>query len=392
MDVNRKDALAAVRVARKGVSSRPGIPALTGVKVTASGGMITLEATDLEVSVRTSFAGPGEYQALVPSKLLSDALSGSKSERVPFEPSSAGLEAVLRGEVSAGPESSFRVGSATIRRLPLDDFPNLVADGPTTAVDLEAFAGAVSAVLPAVSGDEARPALTGILLETGPDGMTVVGCDSYRLHVSELPSTHYPVEGRWIVPGRALKALLGIAGKKTAGRTIALELGTSDVAFTIDETTLRSRTIDGEYPNYRQLMPDNDATERIRHDGIETTQRNYGRLEVDPITFAAVVSEVGMVCRDTTPIRLSLNGTVELYGSSPDLGSAHAIVTDATWIGEGTADAPMVVAFNPTYFADAVSSVGATVCYVRDGLKPLVAVGPGGSALIMPVRLPAAVS
>ena len=371
MDVDRKEALAAVRTVRKGVSSRPGIPALTGIKITAERGRITLEATDLEVSVRIGSPYPSfrssdwgteeSWAALVPAKLLSEALSGSKSERVPFGPSDYG----------------FMAGSANIRTLPLEDFPNLPESvEPGAFLPLERFCTAAAAVLPACSRDEARPVLTGMLFETGPDGMTLFGTDSYRLHTSELEGFRLPA-GKWIVPARSVKAFLAIVGRKTAGRTFALELGTSDVAFTVDETTLRSRIIEGEYPNYRQLLPD-----------VETVKTDYARLEVNPVTFAGAVLEVGSVCgRDARVVRMSLNGSVELDASSPDLGSAHVTVSDATWNGEDFA-----VAFNPDYFADAITAVGATVLNVRDGLKPLVAVGPGGTALVMPVRLPAVAS
>ena len=376
--VDRKAAVAALQRIGKGVSTRPGIPALTGVKMTADAGRITLEGTDLEMHVRAviDFDGPWEsWAALVPAKLLTAALKASSAERVTFGPADIGPASGVAGAATA----AFRAADATLRCLPIEDWPTL--EMPTGAVNLapQGYRAAVLAVLPAVSSDEARPVLTGMLHESDGSTLTLVGTDSYRLHVSELPSLTGETY-KAVIPGRALKAIAGMIGKRMS-EPIGFRAGDSVAVWHLpDGTSVSCRLIEGEYPNYRQLMPDVDPT-------ADGTPRNadYGRLTFEPGPMLEAIAAAGAVCRDTTPLRLELNGRVDVSGSSPDLGTTLVTVGGATWTGED-----VVTGFNPVYLGDAIRSVGASTLYVRDGLKPAVAVGPDGTALVMPVRLAAA--
>ena len=312
----------------------------------------------------------------MPAKLLTAALKASSAERVTFGPADIGPAS----GVAVAATAAFRAADATLRCLPIEDWPTL--EMPTGAVNLapQGYRAAVLAVLPAVSSDEGRPVLTGMLHESG-FALTLAGTDSYRLHVSELACAFARGETfKAVIPGRALKAIAGMIGKKMS-EPIGFRAGDSVAVWHLpDGTSVSCRLIEGEYPNYRQLLPDVDAT-------ADGTPRNaaYGRLTFEPGPMLEAIAAAGAVCRDTTPLRLELNGRVDVSGSSPDLGTTLVTVDGATWTGED-----VVTAFNPVYLGDAIRSVGASTLYVRDGLKPAVAVGPDGTALVMPVRLAAA--
>ena len=131
---------------------------------------------------------------------------------------------------------------------------------------------------------------------------------------------------------------------------------------------------EGEFPNYRQLLPD----------------QHESRMTVSRQQLLDAVRRVGLLARDTTPVRLEFNALgVRLSSSSPDLGQAVETV-EARYEGED-----LTVAFNPQYLADGLNAaVGDTVRLdVRDGLKPGVVRGDGDefTYLVMPVRLPAPV-
>ena len=146
------------------------------------------------------------------------------------------------------------------------------------------------------------------------------------------------------------------------------------MSFRSGGLTITSRLIEGEFPNYRQLLPDTHES----------------RLTVSRQQLLDAVRRVGLLARDTTPVRMEFNALgVKLSSSSPDLGQAVETV-EARYEGED-----LTVAFNPQYLIDGLTAaVGESIqLEVRDGLKPGVVHGEsdGFIYLVMPVRLPAAV-
>jgi DNA polymerase-3 subunit beta len=360
-----RDALSdALQTVQRGVSSRPGIPALTGVLLEAEeGGSLTLTTTDLEVSARLGVDvhvnEPGV--ALVPARLLADTVKSLSDAPVEFETDMS--QAQLRCAAYEG----------TLRLLPAEDFPSLQTPGGTRVeAAAAAFAEAVSQAGRAASRDEARPVLTGVLVEVSREGCVLVATDSYRLAVRDLVATA-DGEGRAIVPERAL-AEAGRAAASDEKGMVEVLLDDAQISFRAGGLTLTSRLIEGEFPNYRQLLPD----------------AHESRLTVSRQQLLDAVRRVGLLARDTTPVRLEFNALgVKLSSSSPDLGQAVETV-EARYEGED-----LTVAFNPQYLADGLTAAtGETIRLdVRDGLKPGVVRGDGDefTYLVMPVRLPAAV-
>ncbi len=361
-----RDALSeALQTVQRGVSSRPGIPALTGVLLEAvDGGTLTLTTTDLEVSARlavdVAVSEPGV--ALVPARLLADTVKSLSNAPVDFEADQS--QARIRCAAYEG----------SLRLLPAEDFPGLQEPGGTHVVaDAGAFAEAVGQIARAASRDEARPVLTGVLVEVSREGCMLVATDSYRLAVRELVATA-DAEAKAIVPERALSEAGRAAATDEKG-TVQILVDESQVSFRAGGLTLTSRLIEGEFPNYRQLLPE----------GHES------RLTVSRQQLLEAVTRVGLMARDSTPVRLEFNALgVKLSSSSPDLGQAVETV-EARYEGED-----LTVAFSPQYLRDGLSAaVGESVRLdVRDGLKPGVVHGEGDefTYLVMPVRLPAAVS
>ena len=357
-----RDALSeALQIVQRGVSSRPGIPALTGVFMeAASGGGLTLTTTDLEVSARLSIDVQVQEEgiALVPARLLGDTVKSLTDAPVEFESDQA--QARIRCAAYEG----------ALRLLPAEDFPSLQPpSGTRVVVEAPKFAEAVGQVGRAASHDEARPVLTGVLLEISREGVTLVSTDSYRLAVRELVATAAG-EARAIVPERAM-AEAGRAAAAVEKGEVELFVDESQVSFQVGGLTLTSRLIEGEFPNYRQLLP--EAYE--------------SRLTVSRQHLLDAVRRVGLLARDTSPVRLEFNALgVKLSSSSPDLGQAVEAV-EARYEGED-----VTAAFNPGYLADGLAAAtGETVrLEVRDGLKPGIVRGETDdfTYLVMPVRLP----
>jgi DNA polymerase III subunit beta len=361
-----RDALSeALQIVQRGVSSRPGIPALTGVLLEAAdGGDLTLTTTDLEVSARLSIAvqvsEPG--QVLVPARLFTDTVKSLSNAPVEFDADRG--QAHIRCAAFEG----------SLRLLSVEDFPTLQApSGIRVTVEAGTFAEAVAQVGKAASRDEARPVLTGVLLEISREGVTMVATDSYRLAVRDLIATAQG-EAKAIVPERAVTEAGRAAASEEKGG-IELIVDDAQVSVRVGTLTLTSRLIEGEFPNYRQLLPE----------GYEN------RLTISRQQLMDAVRRVGLLARDTTPVRLEFNALgVKLSSSSPDVGQAVEAV-EARYEGED-----MTVAFNPGYLADGLAVTGgeSVRLEVRDGLKPGIVRGESDefTYLVMPVRLPAPVA
>jgi DNA polymerase-3 subunit beta len=208
-----------------------------------------------------------------------------------------------------------------------------------------------------------------VLLEVSREGITFVSTDSYRLAVRDLVATA-ATEGKAIVPERALSEA-GRAAQALEKGDIEIFVDESQVSFQIAGFTLTSRLIEGEFPNYRQLLP--EAYE--------------SRLTVSRQQLTDAVRRVGLLARDTSPVRMEFNALgVKLSSQSPDLGQAVETV-EARYEGED-----ITAAFNPHYLADGLAAASGETVHleVRDGLKPGIVRGESDdfTYLVMPVRLP----
>ena len=354
----------ALQTVQRGVSTRPGIPALTGVLMTVGEGELALTTTDLEVTteVRVPVDVREDGTALVPARLLADMVKAQAPDAVDFE--TDGSQAKV----------SCRSFEGTLRCLAAEDFPAVRdVDGVKVTAEAAAFAEAVSQVARAASRDEARPVLTGVLIEANREGLTLVATDSYRLAVRELQATG-DGEARALVPERALAEAGRAAGGEEKSQ-VELVIGEAQTAFRVGTLRMTSRLIEGEFPNFRQLLP----------------EPGQNRLATGRVDLLEAVRRVGLLARESSPVRLELNALgVRLSSSSPDLGGAVEAV-EGTYEGD-----ELTVAFNPTYLGDGLSASSAdrVTVELRDGLKPALIKGQGEDAytyLVMPVRLPAPV-
>jgi DNA polymerase-3 subunit beta len=270
-------------------------------------------------------------------------------------------------------QGKILAGSAafTLRVLPHEDFPALptLDDATTGVLDAKQFLLAVTQVVRAASHDEARPILTGVLVEIAEGKLTMVATDSYRLAVRTLPWSGTIAEPiRRVIPGRALAEAARAADSESEVR---LSLSETQAGVEAGGRRLTTRLIEGEFPNWRQLIPDQQPN----------------RLRIDREAFAESVRRVGILAQQGVPVRLELaEGGVKLSAGTQDLGDAVEHV-EAAFEGEAT-----TVAFNPGYLSEGIAAVEGTEAQlsVRDGLKPALLRAPEDEAflyLLMPVRI-----
>jgi DNA polymerase-3 subunit beta len=369
-----RDTLAdAVATAQRAVASRTGaMPVLSGLKVSLTGDTLELVGTDLELTIRVRIPadGDGDGTAVVTARLFSELLQK-------FD---AGVVSVEFGDEEARIESGRF--TTTLRTLSASEFPRLAE--PTTeggvSVDAHAFGDALRQVISAASRDDARPILTGVLIAAVPEGLRFVATDSYRLGLRDLAGVSVLAEGQKVLVaakglGEVQRLLTGssaVADRKGAAE-IEVVLGERDVLFRVGSTEVTTRLIEGEFPNYQQLIP--------------TGYPN--RLTVSRDGLQAAVNRVRLVGqnRDSAPIRLAMSAEgLELSAIAQDVGEAHEAL-EAKYEG-----ADLTVAFNSQFLLDGIDAAASDEVVLEsiDPLKPAVMRSPNAEGflyLLMPVRI-----
>ena len=376
-----RDVLAdAVAWAARSLPARPPVPVLAGLMIDASresGGRLVLSSFDYEVSARVETSAdisePGV--ALVSGRLLAD-ISRSLPPR-PVEIATDGAKVV----VTCG-SSRF-----TLLTLPVEDYPTLPEmPGASGSLRGDAFAAAVAQVSVAAGRDDTLPVLTGVRVEIEAEKITMAATDRYRLAVRDLAWSpeQAGLSAIALVPARTLSdtaKALASADKVT----VALASGTSGtggtgeglVGFEGAGRRTTSRLLDGEFPKYRSLLPEESAS--------VATLETAGLVES--------VRRVALVAERNTPIRLSFTGgEVTLEAGSGDEAQASESL-DAALTGDDIS-----IAFNPTYLLDGLGALDTAYAELRFTASTRPAVLAGKSAaeatagdeyryLLMPVRL-----
>lgn len=346
-------------------SSRSAIQALSGVQISATGAGVELRATDMEIGLRSPVTAevtrPGEV--VLPARLLLDVVRRLPGDAVTLE---------LRPEQQ---DVEVVAGTAQfhLRTLRSEDFPQLPERAASAerrvTVPAAAFAATVSRVSRSASRDETRPILTGVLVSADGASLRMVATDSYRLSVKETTletPVSEPFEAN--VPARALEELVRLAEGR---EVITIGVRANQVVFEAGDVTLSSRLIDGQFPNYRQLLP-----EQFEHE-----------LTLDAAEVLDVVERISLMAQKNAPLRLAFaDGELRVSAQTPDVGEASDTLP-VPFAGE-----PFEIGFNPEFLIAGLQSAGAEkvvlklISPLRPGLLE-AADGSGFLYLIMPIRL-----
>ncbi|HEX2039669.1 MAG TPA: DNA polymerase III subunit beta [Acidimicrobiales bacterium] len=354
----------AIGTAGRAVAGRGGaLPVLSGVRMEVRGDRLHVAGSDLDltIQVEVAVAGGADGVCVVPARLAADIVRS-------LEPGAVAIEAADDEVRIASGRSHFAV-----RMLPAAEFPRLPVPVPAeegVTIGAAELAEALRQVVRAASGDDARPILTGVLMTAEEGNLRLVATDSYRLAVRDLPGASVLREGQKVlVPSKALTELQRLLA---TAEQVAIHLGEHEAGFAVGDVRLTTRLIEGEFPNYRQLIP--------------STHPN--RLIVGKEPLLDAVRRVKLLVRDaTTPVRIALRPDgIELTVVTQEVGQATEDV-DAKY--EGT---EMTVAFNPSYLIDGIEAIDGDEVQLEtiDALRPAVIRPTEGAEylyLLMPVRV-----
>ena len=354
----------------KSISNRPITTALLGIVIEVAD-EITLSGSDLETSAKAKLKAEitQKGKVLVPGRLLAEI-----SRSLPTKPITFNLEG-SRVLVTAG-SAKF-----TLPTLPLVEYPTL-PELPKTSGSLNSdlFATAVNQVAIAAGKDDSLPTLTGVFVEINKNQITLAATDRYRLAVRELTwsAADANIETTSLLRARTLadaaKSLIG-----STQVTIALPATTTNeklVGFVSEGKSMTSRVLDGSFPPFRHLLPNDSTAEAV--------------IEVAP--FLDSVHRVALVTDKTVPLRLNFSSnTLQLEAGTGDEAQASEKL-DINYKGED-----INIAFNPTFLTDGLTAINTAFVHIAftGANKPAVLTGQteAGSApitnykyLLMPMR------
>ena len=317
----------------RSLSSRPIQTALLGIVIEAENNKVTLSGSDLETASRAvtdaDVVTPGKV--LVPGKLLAEI-----SRSLPNKPVSITLDGT-RVLVNAG-SAKF-----TLPILPINEYPNLPELPETLGmIDGDLFNHAVAQVSVAAGKDDSLPSLTGVHIEVNGENITMAATDRYRLAVRELTYSPAKPNTEAVALMRArtlLDASKTLASSKTVNIALAPAASNDRLAgFQTETKTTTTRLLDGTFPPYRHLLPQESLTTTV--------------IEVAP--FLEAVRRVALVTDKTIPLKLTFTGnSVTLEAGGGEEAQANEVF-DVIKTGEDIS-----IAFNPTFLVDGLQAISA---------------------------------
>ncbi|MCP9772445.1 DNA polymerase III subunit beta [Synechococcus sp. Tobar12-5m-g] len=380
---------ASLQLVSRAVSARPTHPVLANVLLTADAGTgrLSLTGFDLSLGIQTSLAASVETSGAItlPSKLFVEIVSRLSADSPITLSCEEGQDQV---------ELTSRSGTYQMRGLSAEDFPDLplLQTGAPIRLNVDALVRGLRATLFASSGDEAKQLLTGVHLGLEHRGLECAATDGHRLSVLRLENAAQPSAGAAIdheaeldgeaatdtfavtVPARSLRELERLLSGRQSQEAVSLYCDRGQVVFLWADQVLTSRSLDGTYPNYRQLIP-----------------TSFSRsLELDRRGFITALERVAVLADQ--------HNNVVKISSDPATGQLH-ISADAQDVGSGSEDLaavvrgePIAIAFNVRYVLDGLKAMAADRVELRCNAPTTPAVlvpvdDPSFTYLVMPVQI-----
>ena len=359
----RSELQSAVSIAAKAASAKSPIPALEGILIETTLNGIKLTGYDLKKGIYTSIDAAVAEQGSV---VLGARIFGDIVRSLP------------EGTVTVRTEDhnvfiTCENSDFSIIGTDASDYPELPQIDAQTGVQIpqKLMGDIIRQTIFAVSDSEARPVYTGELFEIGGGELTVVAVDGYRLALRREPVEGVEGEHSFIVPGSALSDLEKLCG--ATDDPVTIHLGSKHISFTVGETVLVSRRLEGEFLNYKKTVPTSFRVE----------------VRADRYFLQRTVERVSLIIDDKikNPVRCIFGENEIRVVCATGLGKAE----DACIVeGDG---GNLEIGFNNRYLLDALKAAPAEEIFIclNTGASPCVITPAEGEQnflyMILPVRL-----
>ena len=372
---------AALQLVSRAVASRPTHPVLANVLLTADAGTDRLSLTgfDLNLGIQTSLPASVDSSGAVtlPARLLGEIVSKLSSDSPVSLSSDTGADQV---------ELTSSSGSYQMRGMPADDFPELplVENGTALRVDPSSLLKALRATLFASSADEAKQLLTGVHLRFNQKRLEAASTDGHRLAMltvedalqTEITADESePDELAVTLPARSLREVERLMASWKGNDPVSLFCERGQVVVLAADQMVTSRTLEGTYPNYRQLIPD-----------------GYSRtIDLDRRAFISALERIAVLAdQHNNVVRIATEpatGLVQISADAQDVGSGSESLP-----AEINGDA-VQIAFNVRYVLDGLKAMDCDRVRLSCNAPTTPAIltpsndDPGLTYLVMPVQI-----
>jgi DNA polymerase-3 subunit beta len=335
LSVMQENLARGLSVVSRAVSTRSTLPVLANVLLRTEDAGLKLTATNLEIGI--TYWVPGKIDSdgatTVPARLFTD-LVGSlpSSERVDLE-----LQGADTLHIRAGRFATH------IKGIDAEEFPAIQTAGeaPTTRIKQNVLRRALEETIFAAASDEARPILTGVLARFEGNRLTLAAADNYRIAVKTVEILDAVEATSVVIPARALHELDRVLADVDEPVDVVLARARNQVLFHLEGIDLVSRLIDGQFPNYQQVLPASHTTRAV-------LEREELLRAVRPAALIASSSA------NIVKLQVSTNGEAGLtVTANAEVGDYEGHV-EAAVEGDGT-----TIAFNARYLNDVLANVDA---------------------------------
>ena len=359
---NQNELNNAIQLVSKAVASRPTHPILANILLTADQGTnkISLTGFDLNLGIQTSFDATVKNSGAItiPSKLLSEIVNKLPTE-TPVN--------LVVDENSDNILIKSDTGKFNLKGIPSDDYPNLpfVESGTSLNIDPSSFLQALKLTLFASSNDDSKQLLTGVNFTFKQKYLESASTDGHRLAVvligneeniedkenSSLNEDNFSVT----IPTRSLREIEKLLTLRSTEKSIKLFYDKGQVVFISSNQIITTRTLEGDYPNYSQLIPDNFSKLFIFN-----TKKLTDALE----RIAVLADQQSSVVK----IKLDENNLALISADAQDIGSANESIP-VSYSGE-----KFDIAFNVRYLLEGLKVISCENVILKCNLSTTPAV------------------
>jgi DNA polymerase-3 subunit beta len=347
---------------QRAVSTKSSVPALEGILIRTNENMVQLCGYDLELGITTVLDCKVEEEGSI---VLSARLLGEIVRRLPAETVTIVTDEKQMTTIKSGEAEYSIVG------IPAQEYPELPTVGSETTLKLQnsVLRSMIRQTLFAVADNDAKPIHTGTLFELEPNRLRLVSVDGYRLAIREEP-IQCDLKTTFVVPGKTLGEVLKLLGDDDS--EVELQIGRRHILFSIQNYTVISRLLEGEFLDYRAAVPNECSTE----------------LKVSTQSYISSVERVSLLITDRlkSPVRCIFeNGEIRISCSTA-IGRANdklnAQITGNT----------LEMGFNNRFLLDALRNTECDEVRIQlnGPLSPMRILPMEGKSflfLVLPVRL-----
>lgn len=332
--IEQKQLQNALSIALKGISNKNIMEVLKGIYIETEDNSITLTTNNLEISIKTKVEAEVIEKgfAIIDGKILSDIVRKLPDEKITINVNEDSIVKISTRKTKFNIKAMINSSFPQVEEFEIERYQK---------IDMKLFAEMVKKTHFAASIDETKGVLTGELIEIEQDYINMVAIDGFRLAIKKIPSNYNLEEKKVVIPVKTLQEIIKLPQNEDCEFKILFE--EKYVSFIIDDTIVNSRVLEGEFINYRQIMPSDFMT----------------KIKINNHEFISSLERAMLVSKNNL-VKLSItNDNLKITARNSEIGDLEE---DVPVVLEGK---DLEIAFNIRYFLDCLKTLDEEYVYMN---------------------------